>query len=73
MNRRTFLAQLAGASTTTAGGVATLGSARAQGATHTVGMYTEGGAYYFDPIGLHVEPGDTVEWVIKSGGHSATS
>jgi plastocyanin len=72
MNRRTFLAQLAGASATTAG-VATLGNARAQGSTHTVGMYTEGGAYYFDPIGLHVKPGDTVEWVLKSGGHSSTS
>lgn len=72
MNRRTFLTQL-GASATTAGGVVSLGSARGQGSTHTVGMYTESGAYYFDPIGLYVKPGDTVKWVLKSGGHSSTS
>ncbi|MDG5778781.1 plastocyanin/azurin family copper-binding protein [Haloarculaceae archaeon H-GB2-1] len=43
------------------------------GKTHTVGMYTESGEYYFDPVGLYVEPGDTVEFVIESGGHTATS
>jgi plastocyanin len=73
MNRRTFLTRLAGAGATTAGGIATTGSIRGQGTTHTVGMYTESGAYYFDPIGLHVKPGDTVKWVLKSGGHSSTS
>jgi plastocyanin len=73
MNRRTFLTQLAGAGAATAGGIATTGHARGQGTTHTIGMYTKGGSYYFDPIGLYVKPGDTVKWVIKSGGHSATS
>ncbi|MEF8842362.1 MAG: plastocyanin/azurin family copper-binding protein [Haloarculaceae archaeon] len=42
-------------------------------ADHTVSMVTEGSEYYFDPIGLAVEPGDTVEWVIESGSHSSTS
>lgn len=39
----------------------------------TVGMYTEGESYYFDPVGLFVEPGATVEWTLESGSHSATS
>ncbi len=43
------------------------------GTRHTVGMYTRGSDYYFDPIGLHVEPGDTVEFVNESGAHSATA
>lgn len=43
------------------------------GKTHTVKMVTDGGEYYFDPVGLYVEPGDTVEWVIESGAHTATS
>lgn len=42
-------------------------------ADHTVSMITEGSEYVFDPIGLAVEPGDTVEWVIESGSHSSTS
>ena len=42
-------------------------------ADHTVSMVTEGSEYYFDPIGLAVEPGDTVEWVNESGSHSSTS
>ena len=73
MNRRTFLTQLAGTGATTAGGIAITGSARGQGTTHTIGMYTKGGSFYFDPIGLYVKPGDTVKWVLKSGGHSTTS
>ena len=48
-------------------------STPAEEADHTVAMVTEGDAYYFDPIGLAVDPGDTVEWVIESGGHSSTS
>lgn len=38
-----------------------------------VDMVTEGGKYYFDPIGLHVEPGETVTFRIDSGTHSATA
>lgn len=36
-------------------------------------MVTEGDAFYFDPIGLFVEPGETVTWVIDSGSHSSTA
>lgn len=74
MQRRTFIASLAG--TTAATGV--VGTAAAQqskggGKNHTIGMYTEGSSYYFDPIGLYVEPGDTVTWINKTGSHSTTS
>jgi plastocyanin len=41
--------------------------------TVQVQMVTEGDEYYFDPIGLAVEPGTTVEWVIESGAHSSTA
>ena len=37
---------------------------------YTVGMYTE---LYFDPVGLHVEPGETVSFELVSGAHSATA
>lgn len=39
----------------------------------TIEMVTEGDAYYFDPIGLAVEPGTTVEWTVASGEHSSTA
>lgn len=39
----------------------------------TIQMVTEGSDYYFDPIGLFVEPGTTVTWNNKSGSHSATA
>ena len=39
----------------------------------TVLMVTEGGTYYFDPIGLFVESGETVTFEVKSGNHSATA
>lgn len=38
-----------------------------------VAMITEGDEYYFDPIGLLVEPGDTVEWINEAGAHSSTA
>ncbi|MFB6091466.1 MAG: plastocyanin/azurin family copper-binding protein [Haloquadratum sp.] len=41
--------------------------------TNTIGMVTEGSEYYFDPIGLYVEPGETVTWRIESGAHSTTA
>ena len=34
---------------------------------------TDDGEYYFDPIGLHVQPGDTIRWTIESGSHNAVS
>ncbi|MFB6068918.1 MAG: plastocyanin/azurin family copper-binding protein [Halobacterium sp.] len=41
--------------------------------TNTIQMVTGNGDYYFDPIGLFVEPGETVTWEIKSGAHSSTA
>jgi plastocyanin len=43
------------------------------GGTDSVRMVTEGSEYYFDPIGLFVEPGTTVEWVNEAGAHSSTA
>ena len=36
-------------------------------------MTTKGSEYYFDPIGLFVESGDTVTWKIDSQAHSSTA
>ncbi|MFB6266663.1 MAG: plastocyanin/azurin family copper-binding protein [Halodesulfurarchaeum sp.] len=71
MHRRTVLR--AGGQALAGLGIAALGTGRARAASHDIGMYTEGGAYYFDPIGLFVEPGDTVRWILESGVHTATS
>ena len=43
------------------------------GDSNTVMMVTEGSQYYFDPVGLFVESGDTVTFEIQSGTHSATA
>lgn len=57
---------------TTAEGTTTEQGGQDGGATQ-IRMETEGDHYYFDPIGLFVEPGATVEWVIESGSHSSTA
>lgn len=70
MNRRAFIRAAGGLAT--AGGM--LGSVAAQdGTVHEIGMYTEGGEYYFDPVGLFVEPGETVRWINESGAHTTTA
>lgn len=43
------------------------------GASNTIQMVTGDGNYYFDPIGLLVESGDTITWEIQSGSHSTTA
>lgn len=44
------------------------------GSTHEVKMVsTSDGDYYFDPIGLHVQPGDTIRWTIEAGSHNVVS
>ncbi|MFB6073895.1 MAG: plastocyanin/azurin family copper-binding protein [Haloarculaceae archaeon] len=86
MDRRTFIRSLAvggasagatagvGAATATPTPTNTSSSGSSNGSTtHTVEMWTKGGDYYFDPIGLAVDPGDTVQWVVKQGDHSATA
>lgn len=60
--------------TDTATPTATEVSCEEGGETHTVQMGGAGhGPFYFDPIGLFVSPGDTVEFVNDTSGHSATS
>lgn len=41
--------------------------------SRTVQMVTGDGNYYFDPIGLLVEAGETVTWEIQSGSHLTTA
>ena len=36
-------------------------------------MQTPEGKTYFDPVGIHIAPGDTVRWVQISGFHSITA
>ncbi|WP_435195464.1 halocyanin domain-containing protein [Natronomonas sp. EA1] len=48
-----------------------------EGQTHTVTMHMEpsngGMAFYFDPVAVAIQPGDTVEWELVSGQHTATA
>jgi plastocyanin len=36
-------------------------------------MSADGGQVYFDPVGLRVQPGDTVRWIQVNGYHSIAS
>lgn len=69
-DRRGFLA-------TAAAGTAAVGTAAGQEdggpTTHEIEMRSDGTEYLFDPVGLHVEPGDTVRWINVSGAHSTTA
>ncbi|QDX40077.1 plastocyanin/azurin family copper-binding protein [Salarchaeum sp. JOR-1] len=84
MNRREFLAGAAGTSalaltsTTATAQEDGEGSDPRQGSgtkddPYIVEMRTESSEYYFDPVGIYVEPGDTIQWVNASGDHSTTS
>lgn len=64
-SRRQFLGLLG---TSATAGVRLSGTARAQ-QTPVVAM----GTNYFDPIGLYVEQGTTVQFEIEAGSHSATA
>ena len=44
-----------------------------KGGNATVEMKTNGDGNYFDPVGLYLEPGDSVTFITKSGNHSATA
>lgn len=81
MDRRAFL-QRAGAVATVAVAGCSGGSDTAteeptatptEAAQNTVEMVTYRSEYYFDPIGLFVDPGETVTWELDSGDHSATA
>jgi len=64
-SRRQFLGALGAGTVATAG----LASPAAAQETPVVRM----GNNYFDPVGLHVEPGTTVRFEIAAGTHSATA
>lgn len=70
-DRRRFIASVVGGAVVAATG--TVSAQEDGGTTHEVEMITEGSEYYFNPIGLHIQPGDTVRWVNVEGAHSATA
>ena len=43
--------------------------------THTITMESDplGTKVWFDPIGLHVHPGDTIRWVLRSNVHTVAA
>lgn len=50
------------------------GSALAQeGESVTITMNTQDGQFYFDPVGVHVQPGTTVRFVIENGSHNTVA
>lgn len=55
------------------GSTATQTPSSASGDGTTVQMVTSGGGYYFDPVGLAIDPGTTVTFVNESGSHSTIS
>lgn len=67
LERRAFLKTVGAASL----GFAGVSSAQETG--QTIRMITKDGNYYFDPIGLHIQPGDTVTFKNVSGSHSSTA
>jgi plastocyanin len=77
MRRRTVLraaASLATAGVATIAGCGGGGDGDPTGTpANPVDMVTKGGTYYFDPIGLYVDPGATVTFRITSGSHSTTA
>lgn len=75
--RRGFLAMTAGTAAAGTAAAQEEGSdasdVEVEDGVYEVEMVSDGSEYYFDPIGLHVEPGDTVRWVNAEGAHSATA
>lgn len=83
MNRRRFLkataaiatgsvAILAGCANDTGGGADST-KTKSPTETNTVQMVSGSTSYYFDPIGLFVEKGETVTWKSKIGAHTSTA
>ena len=75
MERRDFLTR-AGAAVGAAAVAGCLGGGGGAGVPegNAVNMVTEGGnSYYFNPVGMHVDPGTTVTFINHSGTHSSTA
>ena len=70
----TSLAGCSGSNPGSSGGAdPTTSSEASKQGPKTVQMASGGNGYYFDPIGLFVDVGETVTWEIQSGSHSATA
>lgn len=62
-----------GSNQTTTSDEQTTTSGTSKEGTKTVQMASREDGYYFDPIGLFVDVGETVTWEIQSGSHSSTA
>lgn len=49
------------------------GSTSSQQVPNEVAMKTADSEFLFDPVGLYVEPGETITWINESGSHSTTA
>ncbi len=79
MNRRTFLKAATGAAATLASGLGGTRMMRAQAASDeevveiSLGSFYPIGRWYFDPIGIHIQPGQRVRWRCRKWGGSVTA
>lgn len=67
--RRQFLGAVGAGAAASAGVPAGVAAHGTDGDPAVVSMHAD----YFDPVGLHVEPGDTVRFEVAAGSHSATA
>lgn len=69
MQRRHFLGLMLGAVLPVAAPV----SAQGRPVEIRMKMSSDGTRAYFDPIGVHLQPGDTVRWIQEANFHSTTA
>ena len=76
LGRRSFMAGVAAviAYTSPSSIYADDGSSSANaGDVVEIGMYTQDGEDFFDPVGVHVEPGTTIRFILRRGQHDTVA
>ncbi len=79
MNRRSFLKAATGVAATLANGMGWTRNMRAQATNEeevveiSLGAFYPIGRWYFDPIGVHIQPGQRVRWRCRKWGGSVTA
>ncbi|MCH6569070.1 MAG: hypothetical protein IH794_03130 [Acidobacteria bacterium] len=79
MNRRSFLKATTGVAATLANGMGWTRNMRAQATSEeevveiSLGAFYPIGRWYFDPIGVHIQPGQRVRWSGRKWGGSVTA
>jgi len=79
MNRRSFLKAATGVAATLANGMGWTRNMRAQATSQekvveiNLGAFYPIGRWYFDPIGVHIQPGQRVRWRCRKWGGSVTA